>query len=260
MASRFPKNFVRLHRDENSKRQQSIEAIENSEDLVCHVRVLHASMDLIAIYSGQHSPQNDDELTIQLIGCRLFNGGAVALSTLLSGYYQPSALQQRDLLETVFLLDYFTIESSLIEKWRMSNEKARRQAFSPATVRKHLDTRDGYSERKREAAYKRLCELAGHATPGGFRMLRPETGAPAHIGPFFSLEMLNATLEELTKTIVQAAIHFPHFFTERSKSELEVSIMFMEAQGSWSEKFYGRHFDRRGIEKLKALLTRLRLS
>jgi len=47
-----------------------------------------------------------------MLGIRLFNGAAAVLKLCLSGYYQTAALQARDLLETVFLLDLFTADAA----------------------------------------------------------------------------------------------------------------------------------------------------
>jgi hypothetical protein len=43
----------------------------------------------------------------------------------LSGYSQNSALLLRDVMETVFLIDYFAGDRSLIERWRFADKKAR---------------------------------------------------------------------------------------------------------------------------------------
>jgi hypothetical protein len=66
---------------------------------------------------------------------------------LLSGHYQASALQQRDLLETIFLLDYFRTDSGPIATWRGSDERARQKNLDPAVTRKALDQRDGFTAR-----------------------------------------------------------------------------------------------------------------
>src|SRR5215510_8651515 len=103
-----------------------------------------------------------------MLGIRLFNGAAAVLKLCLSGYYQTAALQARDLLETAFLLDLFTADAALIAVWRADSNDAR---FRPVRGRLTLDDRDGFRERKREQAYKLLCELAGHPNEKGFRLL-----------------------------------------------------------------------------------------
>jgi hypothetical protein len=68
----------------------------------------------------------------------------------MSGYYQASALQQRDLLETAFLLSYFQSDRALIAQWRGSDQRVRQKNFAPVVVRRALDDRDGFTERKRD--------------------------------------------------------------------------------------------------------------
>jgi hypothetical protein len=239
MMQTFPENFSRLHDGEEFLRSKSIDAIERSEDLLAHGHVIERAMDLIDYCCHQHLARNDDELTIQLLGIRMFNASASAIKLLLSGYYQVSALQQRDLLETIFLLDYFTTNRALISAWRQADEQARRRNFGLVIIRKALDDRDGFMERKREKAYKLLCELAGHPTYTGFRMLAPKPGGDAHCGPFFEFTTLKAVYEELARLLVQAGAMIMQFFPDGRKHDREMKTSFMKAQAHWAEKFYG---------------------
>jgi hypothetical protein len=182
---KLPQNITRLHHGEEFLRSKSVEAIEASTDLLAHARLVESSMDLIDYFVRQYLHADEDQLAIQCLGIRLFNGTASALRLLLSGFYQASAFQQRDLLETIFLLDYFRSNRSEIAVWRSDDAKTHRDRFRPARIRKALDDRDGFTERKRSKAYQFLCELASHPTPTGFRMLTPVAGGNAHCGPFF---------------------------------------------------------------------------
>ena len=114
----FPHKFISLHQGEECLRRQSVDAIIASADHLRHTQAIETSLDLIDHFARQYPHRSEDQLTVQLLGIRLFNGSAVAMKLLLSGYYQASALQQRDLLETVFLLDYFTTSGALIACWR----------------------------------------------------------------------------------------------------------------------------------------------
>lgn len=253
MEERFPANFGLLHSGEEFIRGKSVEAIEASENFLAHARLIERAMDLIDYFVRQHKAADDDALTIQLLGIRLFNGAASAVNLLLAGYYQTSALQQRDMLETAFLLDFFQSDRTLIAKWRGSSSGERRKSFAPVVVRNALDTRDGFTERKRDKAYKLLCELAGHPTYAGFRMLSPQPGGDAHCGPFFEATAFKATYEELTKIVFQGSSTFTRFFKARTKGEYVTKIAFMEAQGRWAEKFYGHAFDQAAIDELRTL-------
>ena len=103
---------------------------------------------------------------------------------MLGGYSQNSAMILRDILETVFLLDYLEKDRSKIARWRTASDRERRKEFKPVAVREALDKRDGFTSGRREKLYKELCELAGHPTPSGFAMLR-STGMDDHrCGPF----------------------------------------------------------------------------
>ena len=84
---------------------------------------------------------------------RTFNAFGASLKLALSGYTQIGVLILRDILETVFLLNLFRRDRTLIERWRFADEQTRRQEFSPAAVRKALDERDGFRGRKREEMY-----------------------------------------------------------------------------------------------------------
>lgn len=255
MKHSFPENFTRLHKGEEILRGKSIEAIQGSEDLTAHAVLIERSMDLIDYFCRQHKAQDKDQLTVQLLGIRMFNAAASALKLLLSGYYQTSALQQRDMLETIFLLDYFTTDRTLITTWREADERARRDGFAPAAVRKALDGRNGFTERKREKAYKLLCELAGHPTYAGFTMLAQQRSGDAHCGPFFEFTALKAVYEELAKHMVQAGNAFMRFFSPETRAGYETKRNFMETQGEWVERTYSHAFDRSQIDELRALLA-----
>jgi hypothetical protein len=253
MRRKIPDNFTLLHTGEEFLRGKSIAAIEDSEKFLEHAALIERSMDLINYFVRQYKTENDDLLTIQLLGIRLFNAAASSIQLLLSGYYQTSALQQRDMLETIFLLDYFRTYPEKIAGWRQSDTKTRQKEFSPVVIRKALDERDDFTEKRREKAYKQLSELAGHPTYAGFRMLTPQPGGDAHCGPFFEATSFKAVYEELTKHLIQAGTGFMRFFPGKIAADQKMKISFMETQGQWFEKFYNQPFDRKQIEELKAL-------
>ena len=184
MSAAFPENLANLHRGEEEIRAHSIAFLQPSEKLCAHLSMIHSAMDLIDYFCRQRRHEHDDQLTIQLLGIRLFNGAASVLKLCLSGYYQTAALQARDLLETAFLLNLLTADAALITVWRADSNDAR---CWPVRVRMTLDDRDGFKERKRGQAYKVLCELAGHPNEMGFRLLTGKAGGDAY-GPFFTAD------------------------------------------------------------------------
>lgn len=233
----FPVNFLRLHKGEESIRDLSIKAIESDADLVYYVQMIEKVMDILYTFIMCHIHENEDELALQCLGIRLFNSSASALKLSLSGYYQNSAQLLRDLLETTFLLDYFQTDKTLIGVWRACKENERSKEFAPAKIRKALDQRDGFTERKREAHYKLLCNMAAHPSQEGFRMLVSEPGGNASCRPFFELKTLQAVLGDFVKISMQFGEIFPLFFQKRTISIANAAIEFKEESRKWQEKY-----------------------
>ncbi len=154
-------------------------------------------MTLLRHFSRDYPFNGEDELTVHLLGIRLFNSAAGAIQSLTSGYYQNCVMLQRDILEVAFLLDYFRSNEARIAEWRGCTESERNKKFGAYKVRTALDDRDGFKEQKREAAYKQLCTLGAHASYPGFRLLTPTTGGDAYCGPYFADGMLGVTVAEL---------------------------------------------------------------
>ena len=164
-AHPLPENFHSLHEWEERLRAQSLSEIARAEDLACHMRALESAMNTIEHYARNWETDDQNKLTIQLLGVRLFNGAAASLKLLLSGYYQPAAAHARDLLEASFLLDYFRGDDALIAVWRTAKERKQRDRFRPIVVRKALDARDRFTGEKRAEQY-RLALHRQHDRPG----------------------------------------------------------------------------------------------
>jgi hypothetical protein len=254
----FPENFNLLHQGEEFLRGKSLEAIKASDTLLHHFDMVADSMDLIQYFAQQFHHKDEAQLVIQLLGIRLFNGAATAVSNMLSGYYQSSVMQQRDLLEVSFLLDYLKSNPKLIAEWKACSETERNKKFSAIDIRKFLDDRDGFTERKRAEHYKLLCSLGAHASYQGFQLLQPIPSGDAHCGPFFAETALTATVGELAKISVGAAGHFTMFFSADSIPDYEVKLRFMEKQALWFERFAGKPFDRGQIDQMRALVAKVK--
>ena len=256
-ATSFPQNFDSLHQHEEAIRGQTKEAIAASDTLRRHFAVVEASMTLLRHFSRDYPLNGEDELTVHLLGVRLFNSAAGAIQSLTSGYYQNCVMVQRDILEVAFLLDYFRSNEARIAEWRGCTESERNKKFGAYKVRTALDDRDGFKERKREAAYKQLCTLGAHASYPGFRLLTPTTGGDAYCGPYFANGMLEVTVAELAKLCVAAAMTFVEFFEAKSVADYETRLAFMEAQVAWFEHFIGP-FDKGHLEGWRTLVALLR--
>lgn len=257
MSEKIPENISLLKDGEEFIYSKAITAIEQLDSLHGHIVMIECSMDLLDYFVRQHEHRNEDELAIQCLGIRLFNASASAIKLMFSGYYQTSAATMRDILETAFLLDYLFSNQEMIGNWRTSDEDTRYKNFTPVTIRKALDDRDSFTERKREKAYKLLCNLAAHPSYQGFRMITPIPGGDAHCGPFFEVSALKACLEELAKLMVQAGGIFTRFFEAKNEADYLTKIAFMEAQGRWFEKYWEKKFDSSGIEKMRLLMQKV---
>ena len=130
------------HAAEEALRQKARHMVAGDPRHQLHLAVAEAAMELADVLR-QFSTSDEDLKMVQMLGMRTFNAFAAALKLMLSGYHQNSALILRDVLETAFLLDLSNGDRSLIERWRLSDKKARKEEFSPVKVRIALDARDG---------------------------------------------------------------------------------------------------------------------
>jgi len=253
----FPENFLKLHEGEEFVRARSIEAIERSDDLTLHLAITEAAADQIYHFVHRDEHHDDDDLIVRLLGIRMFNCINATLKLLLSGYYQASTLQQRDLIETFFLLDHFSTNRPLIAKWRLADEKVLRDQFSPVAVRLALDARDSYTGKKRAEYYKLLSSLAAHPHPRGFLMLKLPTG-DHHCGPFFEGTAMSTTISELGKSSVQAAGIFALFFSGKSKVDFQIKLAFLDLQKAWLKRFFGADgVDAQELDDMRAMIASL---
>lgn len=255
-----PENIARLHAGEEKLRVEALRRIAEQPDLTMHLAMVERSMDLIHALLPSTAVKDANQLALGNLGIRIFNAIAVALKLLLSGYYQASALQLRDVLETTFLLDYFSTDVTLVEQWRTNPEADRMKTFGPAKVRIALDKRDGFTGSKRKKAYDLLCILAGHATPEGAIMLVPDRNATTvHCGPFLEEAALLAVLSECASLATQAAIVFCAVIKDENLDQMEARITFMGAPSEWFKRFFARELDQAKIDELKILLASARM-
>lgn len=156
MAYDLPKNLQRLHDAEQSLRDKSLELIRD-EGSGAHLMVVELAMDPADLL--RKFPTDDEDLKVaQILGMRTFNAFASSLKLALSGYMQNSALVMRDILETIFLLDLFRGETSLIKEWRFADKKQIKNKFSPIRVRQIV-----HEQRIREPNLTRLKNVFHHS-------------------------------------------------------------------------------------------------
>ena len=137
-ATLFPQNFDLLHQHEEDLRRRTKEAMAASDTLYRHFAVIEASMTLVRHFVTSYPHNGEDELTIHLLGIRLFNSAAGAVQSLTAGYYQNSVMLQRDILEVAFLLDYFHSNAASVAEWRGCDEKERKKSSRRTRCEAHL--------------------------------------------------------------------------------------------------------------------------
>ncbi|MFC5524202.1 hypothetical protein ACFPPA_00450 [Rhodanobacter ginsengisoli] len=247
-----PKNLLLLHRGEEEVRQKNISVVTADPDLVAHLDLTERAMDLIDVFVRQQVELDDDGRAIQHLGIRVFNGLATAWKLMASGYYQKAGLIQRDLIETIYLINYFHINPETLPVWRVADRKQLQREFGPVAIRKALDTHDGRGKSAREGIYYKFCNLAGHPTRAGFDMLRPKGGA-AIIGPFPDNAALRALLEEQGSLAVQAGFALSVWLELEAPMASSTAHRFLTGAMDYSGRFLGKVYspeDRADVDRL----------
>lgn len=186
----------------------------------------------------QHETSDEDLKVVQVLGIRMFNSFGAGLKLALSGYSQKCALIMRDVIETAFLIDHFSSDRKLIERWRHADKKVRKKEFAPVKVREALDARDGVTGKKRHELYEMFSELAGHPNMNSGHMLRPSRGGDIVIGPFIEASTLGPTLFEMGRLALQAGEHLDQFFPADWQYGRASQIAFAEIKLRWFDTFY----------------------
>lgn len=235
--SDIPNNLVGLHKQEEELRLKALPWIKSNERLLQHITLVELSMDLADLLR-QFDTSDEDLKVIQLLGMRTFNAFGASLKLAFSGYFQNSALVMRDILETVFLIDLFQRDKTLISKWRTADKKERIREFRPVRVREKLDTLDGYTSKKRAETYGLFSELAGHPTMRSACMMRPEKEGDAVIGPFMEITSLEAVISEMGRLAIQVGEQLDLFFPEDWDVPVPSRLAFAKSKKLWLDKFY----------------------
>lgn len=233
----IPANLKNLHNGEEQLRGKAIAIIAGDHHLSLHLAVVEATMDLADIFR-QLDTADEDLKVAQLLGMRTFNAFGASLKLTLSGYHQNSALILRDVLETVFLLDLFVGDRSLIERWRFADKKARMKQFSPVKVREALDARDGFTSKRRAEMYELFSELAGHPTMKCAWMMRPQKDGDAVIGPFMEVTALEAVVSEMGRLAIQVGEQINAFFPRDWSRGMPSRLAFAQHKQDWLATFY----------------------
>jgi len=248
---KLPKNLQSLHEHEEKIHNESVLRINTLRGLEEHLDIVYSSLNVV-FNTRFYKAQTDDEITIQALGIRLFNSIVSSLKLLLAGYYQSSVMIQRDILETGFLLDYFSIYPSKISDWSNCNSRDGRINYRPKVIRDELNERDGVIKSKRDEIYKLMCELATHPTYRGFDLIAPK--GLGETGPFFYLYFLISIIKELAKWVpLFTLIHLNHFKKLPLPSDLLVAKNeFMDKLKIWAQEYINLDLSTIDTEKFKA--------
>jgi hypothetical protein len=233
----IPANLEKLHDGEEQLRARALSIVAGDQILRLHLDVVEGAMDLADVFR-QFETSDEDLKVAQILGMRAFNAFGASLKLALSGYHQNSALILRDVLETVFLLNLFSGDRSLISRWRVADKKTRMQVFSPIKVRKALDARDGFTTQKRAEIYELFSELAGHPNMKSAWMMRPQKDGDAVIGPFIESTALEAVISEMGRLAVQAGEQIDNFIPAEFDRALPSRLNFAQIKINWISRFY----------------------
>lgn len=233
----IPSQLDDLHDGEEKLRKKALGIIAGDKRLQLHLAIVEGVMDLADIFR-QFDTSDEDLKVAQVLGMRTFNAFAASLKLALAGYHQNSALILRDVLETVFLLDLFAGDRTLIERWRIADTQARIKNFRPLKVREALDARDGFTLKRRAEIYERFSELAGHPTMKSDWMMRPQKDGDAVIGPFMEAVPLEAVISEMGRLAIQVGEQINTFIPADWTRGLPARVAFAELKLKWIAVFY----------------------
>ena len=230
-------NLDALHDGEEQLREQALRIVDGDTNLQLHLKIVEAAMELANIFR-QFDTIDEDLKVAQVLSMRMFNAFGASLKLVLSGYHQNCALILRDILETVFLLDLFAGDRTLMARWRQAHRKARMKDFSPVKVREALDARDGFTEKRRAEIYELFSELAGHPTMKSAWMMRPEKDGDSVIGPFMAATALEAVVSEMGRLAVQVGEQLNAFLPADWTRGLPSRVAFAQLKRQWIGAFY----------------------
>lgn len=238
---KIPQNLQTLCSKEEELRAEALQLVDSDVKLLLHMEAVEQAMG-VANALRQQDIDDEDLKAIQVLGIRVFNAFSSSLKLALSGYFQNSALIMRDVLETVFLLDYFRSHREMISEWRHADRATRLKKFKPVSIREALDERDGFTTKKRAEMYEMFSELAGHPNMKAYVMMQPQRGGYIYTGPFMDITILRETLGEMGRLGVQAGEILNSFFPENISYSFETRETFLKTREQWMATFYPTSF------------------
>jgi hypothetical protein len=195
--------FSQFDTTELERRHDDI--VAEHQELRDHVSLVHKALNALHIALRQQPYEAGETLVVLSLCARSFNTTGAALKLGRSGFFQPAFAMVRDLLEIEFLADLFVRDREHLRRWISLDAKARKKEFQPVRVRTILDDLDGFKKQRRRQEYELLSKYAAHVDPDGFHIISP--GSSTLIGPFPSVDLMAALLQELAKHLTMVCIH-----------------------------------------------------
>jgi hypothetical protein len=230
-------NLDSLHAEEERLRGEHKKFAESKEDVRDHISIIHEAMNVVYALAHDHIHRNDDELTIQFLGIRIFNLAAASIKLAYAGYYQAAFSAVRDLLETAFLLDYLVSNPSQIGVWKTATKDQLKGVFGPNAVRNALDSRDSFKKGKRKEIYDLISHHATHATPSGFKLtVKNHLG---EIDPFYSEINFEAWAQELVRVMSSSGVVFGKMFKKLEPKLTLTKASYLDRLSTWRKRYFG---------------------
>lgn len=230
----LPKNLISLHCSEENLRVESFAAIRANKELLQHFRLIDLAMGLCNLMRMLETSEEDQNV-IKLLCTRMFNAFASSIKLITGGYHQNSALIMRDIMETVFLVDYFRTNPQKITLWLNANKQEEKKPFKPVEIRKALEARDGHNNKNRKTLYTMLSDLAAHPNRMCMALLTPRGEEVPYIGPFFNAGLLREGLEQMALLASEVGEIIDAFLPTDWHKDYRKE--FAEAQKQWIKKF-----------------------
>jgi len=196
----IPSNLSSLWAEEDVMMEWAASIVASEKYLQDHLNLIETYMDCVEMVR-KSLPPGDRHIALVGLFLRTFDAASYCVRSAMSGNYTGSAMYARDILETQFLLSYLLDKPGRPEAWIQSNPQSTPEEYKPVVIRKYLDKRDGFVERKRERSYKALSTLGAHPSPGGLELKR-DAGRAIHNGPFKQRNSLEQCIQEAARVVL----------------------------------------------------------
>jgi len=195
-----PQNLTRIWAAEDEMMAWATTVVASEEYLQDHLEMIEAYMDCVEMVR-RAGPSGDRHIALVGLFLRTFDASSYCVRSAMSGNYTGCAMYARDILETQFLLSYLLDQPGRPEAWLSMDPKTTPEEYQPVVIRKYLDNRDGFVEKKRMQSYKALSTLGSHPSPGGLELKR-DGGKAIHSGPFKQRDTLEQCIQEAARVIL----------------------------------------------------------